>query len=65
MRDDKTVNLLHLLDVLQEQHGPYPLGRPALVTWLSAELDKTPGDAGVRRILADYPAHLAKLDTQT
>ena len=61
MRDNQTVNLLHLLDVLQRDHGPYPLGRPAFVTWLTAELEKTPGDAGVRRIQADYPAHLASL----
>ena len=61
MRDNRTANLLHLVSVLQEQHGLYPLGRPALLTWLGAELDKTPGDAGVRRLLVDYPAHLATL----
>lgn len=64
MRDNQTVNILHLLDVLQAEHGPYPLGRPALVTWLTAELEKTPGDAGVARIEAEYPEHLATLKTQ-
>jgi hypothetical protein len=61
MRDDRTAHMLHLVSVLQERHGPYPLGRPALLTWLSAELDNTPGDDGVRRILGDYPAHLVSL----
>lgn len=63
MHDDKTVNLLYLITVLQTAHGPYPLGRAALLTWLSAELEKTPGDAGVQRLIADYPAHLAGLKT--
>jgi hypothetical protein len=64
MRDNQTVNILHLLDVLQAEHGPYPAGRPALVTWLTAELEKTPGDAGMRRLIEQYPAHLATLKTQ-
>ncbi|MNB80016.1 hypothetical protein D3C81_1748720 [compost metagenome] len=63
MRDHYTGNMLHLISELQERHGPYPLGRPGLVTWLSGELTKTPGDAGVLRILADYPVHLAWLQT--
>ena len=61
MRDNKTANTLHLVDVLQATHGPHPTGRPALVSWISAELDKTPGDAGVRRLLVVYPAHRATL----
>jgi hypothetical protein len=64
MRDNKTANLLHLVSVLQEQHGPYPLGRQDLVAWLSDALDKTPGDAGVRRIAAEFPKHLASLQTE-
>lgn len=51
MRDNHTGNILHLIAVLQTEHGQYPLGRQAFVTWLSDELDKTPGDAGVT---ADY-----------
>lgn len=62
MRDNRTTNTLHLVDVLQRDHGPYPLGRPALVTWISDELEKTPGDAGVRRLIEHYPAHLASLE---
>lgn len=61
MRDNFTGNILHLINVLQTEHGPYPLERPAFVTWLSAELDKTPGDAGVQRLITEYPAHLASL----
>jgi hypothetical protein len=64
MRDNQTTNILHLLQVLQAEHGQYPLGRPAFVTWLTAELEKTPGDAGVRRLIEQYPAHLATLKTQ-
>jgi hypothetical protein len=61
MRDNRTANILHLVDVLQRDHGPYPAGRQALITWIGAELEKTPGDAGVRRLLVDYPAHLASV----
>lgn len=61
MRHNKTANTLYLLDVLQATHGPHPAGRQALVQWISAELDKTPGDDGVRRLLVDYPAHRATL----
>jgi hypothetical protein len=61
MRNNYTVNILYLLDVLQSEHGAYPLGRPAFVTWLGAELDKTPGDAGVQRLIAEYPEHLKSL----
>ena len=64
MCDNKTTNILHLLHVLQAEHGPYPAGRPAFVTWLTAELEKTPGDAGVRRLIEQYPAHLDTLKTQ-
>jgi hypothetical protein len=62
MRDNKTANTLHLVDVLQATHGPHPTGRADLVSWISAELDKTPGDDGVRRLIAAYPAHRAALD---
>lgn len=61
MRDNKTANVLHLVSTLQAAHGPYPAGRPALVAWLSDELEKTPGDDGVRRLIAAYPAHLVSL----
>lgn len=62
MRDNKTANTLYLVSTLQERHGPHPTGRPALVQWISDELDKTPGDDGVRRLIAAYPAHRAALD---
>jgi hypothetical protein len=61
MRNNFTANILHLFDVLQTEHGPYPLGRPSFVNWLSAELNKTPGDDGVRRLITEYPVHLASL----
>ncbi|MNF37793.1 hypothetical protein D3C76_365940 [compost metagenome] len=65
MRDNRTAHTLHLVSVLQERHGPYPLGRAALITWIGAELDTTPGDAGVRRIEAAFPAHLVSLLSDT
>lgn len=64
MRDDRTANLLYLIAELQERYGPYPLGRPALVTWLCAKLDVTPGQAGVDQVLDDYPGHIAELKAQ-
>lgn len=62
MRDNKTANTLHLIDTLQADHGPHPAGRAALVTWISDGLDETPGEAGVARLIAAYPAHRAALD---
>lgn len=38
MNNDRTANLLYLLDAIQRRYGPH-LDRPALVRWLSAQLD--------------------------
>jgi len=60
MKDDRTARTFYLLDVLQRD-VPYPLGRAALITWIEAQLDQNPGDAGTQKVIADFPEHLARL----
>lgn len=65
MRDKRTGRLFFLVHLLQERHGPYPLGRPAFVTWLNDQLDQLPGDDGMAKLIDDYPAHLDALEVST
>ena len=50
MRSDRTAVLLQLLSTLQERYGP-PQDRPALIVWLTAQLD---AGADLNQVLERY-----------
>ena len=53
MRSDRTAVLLQLLSTLQERYGPPP-DRPALIGWLTAQLD---AGATIDQVFTRYETH--------